>query len=187
MHNFVNRSNLQTNVAIAKGEEIGHRPGTPSKIKLFSDWSKERLDIFYDRTTMIPWGKLVMILIQRLTTMFGKEECGVPGNSGYRILVDMLKKKWKERSECSNILWNKTTSGSNLQEAVSFEYRRRMPTILPMCHESGTEPWQSKKWIVHILTEIRSVDEFGRELFVSFSQEHRFSHWIVGLSITMCN
>ena len=74
-----------------------------------------------------------MILIQRLTTMFGKEECGVPGNSGYRILVD------------SNIHWNKTTSGSNLQEAVSFEYRRRMPTILPMCHESGTEPWQSKK------------------------------------------
>ena len=57
-------------------EEIGHTPGTPSKIKLFSDllnngeWSL--LDTFCDRTTVIPWGELVMNVILRSTTMLGK-------------------------------------------------------------------------------------------------------------------
>ena len=48
------------------------------------------------------------------------------------------------KEERSKILWNKITNCWNLQEAVNFEYRRRMPTVSPMCHESGTEPWQSK-------------------------------------------
>ena len=62
----------------------------------------------------------------------------VPGNSGYCILVGMLRKKLKE--ERSKMLWNKITNYGNLQEAVSFEYRRHMPTVSPMwpmCHESG--------------------------------------------------
>ena len=50
----------------------------------------------------------------------------------------------KMKEERSKILWNKITNCWNLQEAVNFEYRRRMPTVSPMCHESGTEPWQSK-------------------------------------------
>ena len=50
----------------------------------------------------------------------------------------------KMKEERSKILWNKITKCWNLQEAVNFEYRRRMPTVSPMCHESGTEPWQSK-------------------------------------------
>jgi len=54
----------------------------------------------------------------------------------------MLGKKLKE--ERSKTLWNKITNCWNLQEAINFEYRRRMPTVSPMCHESGTEPWQSK-------------------------------------------
>ena len=47
----------------------------------------------------------------------------------------------KERSKTQ---WNKITNCWNLQEAVNFEYRRRMPTVSPMCLNSGTEPWQSK-------------------------------------------
>ena len=75
--------------------------------------------------------------------MLGKEEWGVPGNSGYCIL--MLGTKMKE--ERSKILWNNITNCWNLQEAVTFiEYRRRMPAVSPMCLKSrGTEPWQSKK------------------------------------------
>ena len=53
-------------------------------------------------------------------------------------------KKLKE--ERSKILWNKITNCWNLQEAVNFQYRRRMPRVSPMCLNSGTEPWQSK-WI----------------------------------------
>ena len=50
----------------------------------------------------------------------------------------------KMKEERSKILWNKITNCWDLQEAVNFEYRRRMPMVSPMCHESGTEPWQSK-------------------------------------------
>ena len=47
----------------------------------------------------------------------------------------MLGKHLKE--ERSKILWNRITFFWNLQEAVNFEYRRRMLTVSPMCHESG--------------------------------------------------
>jgi hypothetical protein len=73
--------------------------------------------------------------------MLGKEEWGVPGNSGYCIL--MLGTKMKE--ERSKILWNKITNCWNLQEAVNFEYRRRMPTVSPMCHE-----WHGTMAVKHI-------------------------------------
>jgi len=49
----------------------------------------------------------------------------------------------KMKEERSKMLWNKITNYGNLQEAVSFEYRRHMPTVSPMwpmCHESG-EAW----------------------------------------------
>ena len=84
-----------------------------------------------------------MNVILRSTTMLGKEEWGVRGPSGYCILVDTFGKKLKE--ERSKILWNKITNCWDLQEAVNFEYRRRMPMVSPMCHESGTERWQSNK------------------------------------------
>ena len=73
----------------------------------------------------------------------GKRRMGVPRMSGYCILADMLGRKLIEES--SKMLWNKITACWNLQEAVNFEYRRRMPTVSPMCLNSGTEPWQSKK------------------------------------------
>ena len=46
----------------------------------------------------------------------------------------------KMKEERSKMLLNKITNYGNLQEAVSFEYRRHMPTVSPMwpmCHESG--------------------------------------------------
>ena len=61
----------------------------------------------------------------------GKRRMGVPRISGYCILADMLGRKLKEES--SKMLWNKITDCWNLQEAVNFEYRRRMPTLSPMC------------------------------------------------------
>ena len=39
---FVNRSNANEHVSQKANEEIGHTPGTPSKIKLFSDLLKDR-------------------------------------------------------------------------------------------------------------------------------------------------
>ena len=60
-----------------------------------------------------------------------------------------MRKKMKE--ECSKVLWNKITNCWNLQEPVSFQYRHRMPTLSPMCHESGTEPWLSRKGLLHTL------------------------------------
>ena len=72
----------------------------------------------------------------------GKRRMGVPRMSGYCILADMLGRKLIEES--SKMLWNKITACWNLQEAVNFEYRRRMPTVSPTCLNSGTEPWQSK-------------------------------------------
>ena len=77
---FVNRSNANEHVSQKAHEEIGHTPGTPSKIKLFSallkndEWSL--LHTFCDRTTVTPWGELVMNVILRSTTMLGKEEWG---------------------------------------------------------------------------------------------------------------
>ena len=38
---FVNRSNANEHVSQKANEEIGHTPGTPSKIKLFSDLQKK--------------------------------------------------------------------------------------------------------------------------------------------------
>ena len=73
---FVNRSNRNEYVLQRANEEIGHTPGTPSKIKSFSELLKDRrmklLDVFCDLTTVIPWGGLVLSLIQRWATMLGK-------------------------------------------------------------------------------------------------------------------
>ena len=84
-------------------------------------------DIFCDRTIVIGWEELVMNVILESARKLGKEECQVPGNSGYCILAGMLGKKLKERR--SRIQWNKIRNYWNLKEAVNFEYCGRMPTV----------------------------------------------------------
>ena len=46
------------------------------------------------------------------------------------------------KGELSQILWSKITTCWNLQEAVNFiEYRRRMPTVSPMCFTHVLQVW----------------------------------------------
>ena len=78
-----------------------------------------------------------MNVIQRRTTMFGKDQWGVPGNSGYCILADMHWEKMKQ--ERSKILWNSGTCKKPSILSIAVACPRFHPRASTLARNHGSQ------------------------------------------------